>query len=410
MTGAVVRDAGGLRVLVRTNPAHEAVAARFYIRGGAGNATPATAGVETMYARAARRGSERYPKELLNSTLARVGAEMGVVATHDSTVFTLRCLHRYLGTAWDAFTDVVLQPLLLAGDVDIVRQQMILERRQSLDSPDGALMELARQRLYADHPYAANPDGTDASLPGLDAAALRAHFERICTRSNALLVVAGRIGPDEAVALAAAFARLPIGSGAVALPPRLAYPRTAAHIEARDLPTNYVLGEFAAPALRDADHAAMLVAMSVLRDRFFEEVRTKRNLSYAPSASLGSDAANLGSIYVTAVDVPTTLAVMRTEIRRLADESLPAWELEHKVRTFVTRYALQNESSQAQAGFLAAYELLGGGWERADGMIARLEAVTPDDVARAIRDWVCHLQYTYLGDPRGAEPAVFVDP
>jgi predicted Zn-dependent peptidase len=194
------------------------------------------------------------------------------------------------------------------------------------------------------------------------------------------------------------------------MPPRLAFERGALTVERRDLPTNYVLGEFAAPALRDADHPAMLVAMSVLRDRFFEEVRTKRNLSYAPSASLGSDAANLGSVYVTAVDPATTLEVMRGEMRKLAQEKLEGKELADKVKTFVTRYWMQNETNQALASYLAAYELFGGGWERSRGFVSRLESLLPADVQRVAAEGFRNLQWVYLGDPAKAEPGAFVDP
>lgn len=410
-------DADGLRVLVRPNRAHEAIAARFYVRGGAANLSAGTAGAEALYARVARRGTARYPKETLNATLAGVGAELGAVVSHDATVFTLRCLRRHFATAWDAYSDVILSPLLQSEDVQIVREQMLLERRQVLDSPDGALVERARQQVYAGHPYDANPAGNDASLVSLDSERIRGHMQQVCTRSNALLVFAGQVSAEEARRAAAVFADLPLGTGPTPLPPPLHFTASSAVFESRPLPTCYVLGQFAAPALRDPDHAAAWIAMSVLRDRFFEEVRTKRNLSYAPSASLGSDAANLGSIYVTAVDVPRTLEVMRAEIRRLATEAMPSDELEHKVRTFVTRYAMQNEGSQAQAAFLAAYELWGGGHARAEGMMARLEAVTREQVASAVQR-VRHVQYTVLGDPAPpggssaatAPASVFVDP
>lgn len=150
--------------------------------------------------------------------------------------------------------------------------------------------------------------------------------------------------------------------------------------------------------------------MSVLRDRFFEEVRTKRNLSYAPGASLADNRANLGSIYVSAVDPAAALQVMRHEMRRLADEPLRSKELTDKVSTFVTRYHLRNETNQAQAGFLASYELHGGGWEHAAGFVGRLEAVQPADVQQFASRSLRHIQYIYLGDPQRADPQVYVDP
>ena len=410
MTPVLELDAGGVRVLLRPNPAHEALAARFYVRGGAANTSLANAGSESLYARVARRGTARYPKEKLNATLARVGAELGAHAGHDATVFTLRCLRRHLDVAWDAFTDVVLEPLLLDDEVAVVRGQMQLEHRQAIDSPDGALVERARRQVYSGHPYAADPQGNETSLQTLESSGVRVHMRRVCTRSNVLLVFAGNLSAADAERCAASFRHLPAGDGATPLPPRHAYARATLAVEPRELPTTYVLGQFAAPALRDEDHAATWIAMSVLRDRFFEEVRTKRNLSYAPSASLGADAANLGSIYVTAADVATTLGVMHAEIRRLAHEPMSAEDLEHKVRTFVTRYALQNEGSQAQAAFIAAYELWGGGWRRAEDMVSRLQAVTPAAVAAAVARTIRNVQYTVVGDADGADPALFVDP
>ncbi len=403
-------EAAGLRVLVKHNPAHEVVAARLYTRGGAANLTAETAGAEAMYARLSRRGTRRYPKEALNGLVSRLGIDVGATVAHDATVFTLRCLRRFLDEAWDAFADVVADPRLEPADLEIVREQMLLERRQALDSPDGALGELARERIYANHPYAANPQGTETSLAGLDAGVLRTHAARCFTRSNALMVIVGDVARADAERLAARFASLPAGTGAAPLPPPLHFAAGSARIEARELPTNYVLGEFTAPALRDADHAAMQLALSVLRDRFFEEVRTKRNLSYAPSASLGHDVCNLGSIYVTAVDVPTTLGVMRDEMRRLADVPMPRKELADKVRTFVTRYYLQNETNQAQAGFLAAYDLWGGGWRRASEFVTRLEAVAPEDVTRVASEAFRNIQYVALGDPATIPAGALVDP
>ena len=71
---------------------------------------------------------------------------------------------------------------------------------------------------------------------------------------------------------------------------------------------------------------------------------------------------------------------------------------------------LQNETNQAQAGFLATYELYGSGWQQASGLVARFEAVTPDDIMRVARTYVRHIQWVVLGDPEAAAPPLFVDP
>lgn len=404
-------DVGALPVLLRHQPATEVVAIRFYVRGGATNLDAARAGAEAMYGRVARRGTVRFPKEQLNDEVARRGLEIGTVPAEDATLFRLRCLRRHFDDAWEIFTDVVLQPLLDPAEVELVRRQMLLERRQILDTPDGALAEIARERIYADHPYAPNQSGTETSLAALDSDTLRAHMQRHLSRSNGLLVLVGDLQRTELEPrIAASFGSLPAGTGPVPPPPPLRFTGGSLHVEPRALPTNYVLGEFAAPSLADLDHPAATLALSILRDRFFEEVRTKRNLSYAPSASLSGNAANLGSVYVTALDPGTTVGVMRDEMRRLRGEPIPDKDLRDKVRVYLTRYHLQNETHQALAGFLGGYELIGGGWRRAAGFVERLEAVTPADVLRVADAMLRHVQWIYLGDPARADPSALIDP
>jgi zinc protease len=402
---------GGVPALVRRQPAHPVVAVRLYVRGGSANVGLGHAGAELFYARVARRGTERFPKPVLNAALARMGTDLGVSASEDFTLFQMRCLRRHLAPSWEILADIVLHPLLAPEELEVVRHQMLLEIQQRRDDPDGRLGDLGREIACAGHPYAAHPAGTAEAIGALGAETLRAHAGRVLARRNLLLVVIGDVSGDELADLASpAFAALADGAGPPPFPPphRFAAPRLRA--EGRELPTNYVLGQFAAPCLADGDHPAVLLALSILRDRLFEEVRTKRNLSYAPAAGLGGHAANLGWIYVTCTDPRTTLGVMRATMRSLREERLEPKELADRVQVFITRYYLQNETNQAQAGFLAGYELLGGGWERSREFVARLEALTPEDVRSAAAAVLRNIQYAYLGDTALAEPEIFTDP
>lgn len=412
MRDDVVRlEGAGFPILLRPQRAHEVVALRLYARGGSTIIDATRAGADFFYARTARRGTRRFPKEILNASLARMGSDIGCRADEDLTVFSLRCLRRHFEATWELFVEILRQPLLEPAELEIVRRQMLLGIRQRQDEPDGRLGDLAREQVYADHPYAPHPEGTEASVKGLDAGSLRTHAQERLQRSHLLLVVVGNLEAAEVEPrVREALGDLPPGHGMAPAPPRFAFSRSNLCVESRKLPTNYILGQFAAPSLADADHAAAMMALSVLRDRLFEEVRTKRNLSYAPGAGLGSHAANLGWIYVTAVEPAATMRVMRDEMRRLCDEPLDAKDLHDKVQVYITRYHLQNETNQAQAGFLARYELLGGGWERARDFVARLEALTPEDLRRSARAMLRHVQYAYLGNPELASEEIFQDP
>jgi predicted Zn-dependent peptidase len=323
----VVRlQCGGVPTLLSHNPAHEVVALRLYVRGGSSSLDSRHAGADALHARVARRGTRHYPKEKLNADLARMGTEIGGDAGEDWTSYRLRCVRRHFEASWQILADVVLHPLLA---------------------------DLGRELTYEGHPYAAHPGGTEESVRDLSVELLRTHAESQLTRGNLLLVVAGDVTREALEPLVeSTLGQLPDGNGEALLPPPLRFAGSRLQVEARELPTNYILGQFPAPALDVDTYAATLLAMSVLRDRLFEEVRTKRNLSYAPAAGLGSQGANVGWIYVTAIDTRQTMRVMLDEMKRMREVPLDAKELRDKVQVYITRYYLQNETNQAQVGFL----------------------------------------------------------
>src|SRR5204863_3561901 len=120
----------------------------------------------------------------------------------------------------------------------------------------------------------------------------------------------------------ASFGKMPRGTYKPEAMPQLSFDKSSVSVTQRGLPTNYVQGLFTAPPLTSPDIYPMRVAAALLRDRVFEEVRVKRNLSYAPNAFLGSQSANTGGIYVTAVDANQAVRVMLNDITRLKRDAI----------------------------------------------------------------------------------------
>ncbi|MFN2432771.1 MAG: M16 family metallopeptidase [Gemmatimonadota bacterium] len=248
-----------------------------------------------------------------------------------------------------------------------------------------------------------------AGVDSLDAEALREWHRRRLTKENLLLVVVGDVDPEDLRAkVQAAFGGLPEeGEAGRRAESRGAAPAELAVVQ-RALPTNYVRGTFPAPGLADEeDYAALSLALSILSDRLFEEVRTKRNLSYAVAAAISSRLANYGVLYVTAVEPDTTLQVMRDEVRRLREEPVSDTTLAHAKNVFETEHYLGLETNDAQAALLGRYELLGGGWEEARDFVDEVREVTAADVQRVMRAYVSGLRFVVLGDPAKVDRALF---
>ena len=147
--------------------------------------------------------------------------------------------------------------------------------------------------------------------------------------------------------------------------------------------------------------------IDILSKRLFEEVRTKRNLSYAPFAAVNNERLNTGFLYVTAVQPDTTLKVMRHEVERLQREPISPQRVAESVNGFLTGYFLRQEANMDQAAALGNYEVLGGGWRRADTFIARVRAVGPVDVQRVARKYLHDLRFAVVGDSTKIDRSLF---
>jgi zinc protease len=132
----------------------------------------------------------------------------------------------------------------------------------------------------------------------------------------------------------------------------------------------------------------------------FGEIRSRRNLTYAVEARFRDRAVTSGGLYVTTTRPDTTLALMRTEVQNLQRYAVPTENLRPLIQQFLTEYFLDNETSGAQADFLARAELYRGDFRAADRFVADLRAVTGDDVRRVARKYMTGLRFAYVGNPR----------
>jgi zinc protease len=402
-------EVAGIPVILKRIETNQVVSVQLFLRGGAANLTPETAGIERFLFLASERGTEKYPKDAYHARLAATGSTVSGSAAYDYSVFALQTVRESWDEAWDLYTEALLHPTLPPEEVELVRAQLLNAVKQRKDNPDAYVRELSDSLFYQGHPYALNPEGTETALEGLGSDDLREWHRRRLTRDNLLLVVAGDVTREDLESkVAAALGALPEkGDAGRAVEGHASHRATVAVVE-RALPTNYVRGTFRAPSLaEEEDYAALSVALSILSDRLFEEVRTKRNLSYAVFSGLSSRLANYGLLYVTAVQPDTTLKVMLSEVRKLQDEPISSTVLEQALNVFVTEYYQGLETNASQAALLGHFELLGGGWEEANDFIDEVRGVTPEDVQRVMREYVGGIHFAVLGDPAKIDRALF---
>ena len=401
-------DVNGLKVLLKRREGSLTVAAGLFIRGGASNINAQNAGIETLMLSAATEATTNFPRAKMRSELSRMGTVIGSSSNNDYSVLSLATTRMHFDRSWEIFTDVALRPSFTKEDVSLDQERLVVSLSDDKDNPDVYLQKLQERVAYAGHPYLNDTGGTPETIAKLTPEDLRAYHAKLMETSRLLLVIVGDLNPSDVRGLvAASLGKLPRGNYKSQEVPPLSFEKSTVDVTPRDLPTNYVQGLFTAPTLTSPDIYAMRVASSLLRDRVFEEVRVKRNLSYAPDAFLRTQAANVGGLYVTAVDANQSIRVMLSEIARLQNEAVSADDIHAVVAQYLTTYYLGQETNAAQAGELAQYELIGGGWRNSVDFLERLTAVTPADVQRVAQKYMRNIRFVVLGNPNSVDTNVF---
>ena len=401
-------EVNGLKVLVKRREGSQTVAAGLFIRGGAENISAANAGVEAFMLNVASEASANFPRDLMRKETARMGTVIGQGVNYDYSSLSMAATRANFDRSWEIFTDVALRPSFTKEDVALVQSRILAGLEDDSDSPDSYLQRLQERVAYVGHPYLNRPEGTADNIRRLTAEDLRAYHQKIMQTSRLLLVIVGDLDAAQLkTRITASFGKLPRGDYKPQMPPPLSFTSSSVDVTTRELPTNYIQGMFTAPPITSPDIYPMRVASSLLRERVFEEVRVKRNLSYAPDAFLRNQSANIGGLYVTAVDANQAVRVMLNEIARLQREPIRNDDINAVIAQFLTGYYIGQETNAAQTSELAQYEIIGGGWRNSLVFLEKLRAVTPADVQRVAQKYMRNIRFVVLGNPQQIDKNVF---
>jgi predicted Zn-dependent peptidase len=390
----------GVQVLVRHWPGAELVTTTLAIRGGVQNVDARTQGVELLGLRtAASGGTASLDKDAFSKRLARLGCTLEASAGPDYSVLEAKSLRADFEGTLALLLDVFLHPGLSDSEVQLQRERLLQELKSEEENPDDALQTLSQQLLFSGTAYANRPQGTQASVQALTAQDVRGHLARLRTQDRLLVVVVGDVQAEEVLArLGLALSALPAGGALPPSPALLDFPQARLRQEVRPLPTTYVLASFAGPSWHSPDFATARLAVSALSNRAFLEVRTRRNLSYAPDVRLSTNRVqSFGALYVSAVEAQKALDVMQDAVREMAEEALSEGELNSYRASFLVDFFLGEETTDGAALRLVEAQLLGGDFRLARTLPQRTRATTPADVKAFVRRYVRNYQVAVVG-------------
>jgi predicted Zn-dependent peptidase len=380
----------GLRIVTESLPTSRSVTVGAWVGSGARDETPARSGASHFLEHLLFKGTDRRSAREIAESVESVGGDMNAFTTHEQTVFYVRLPDTQLELAIDILADVLWSPAFRPDDVESERQVILEEIGMRDDTPDDLVHDLFTRAHFPDHPIGREVLGSHETIEAMPRDGIAEYHHAHYEPANIVLAAAGNLDHDGLVAMLES--RSP-----ESMPPRPAREHSEAAssggLAVDTRPTeqaHVVLGLRSVPSL-DPDRDALTVMNHALgggmASRLFQEIREERGLAYSVySYRAAFDDTGYLAIYAgTAPErVQETIEVIEAQLERLEREGLPAAELEAAKGHLTGSLAMSLETSASRMRRLGRAELVEGEIQSLDEVIARIEAVTADDIDRVV--------------------------
>jgi predicted Zn-dependent peptidase len=380
--------ANGLTLLAEHMEHVRSAAVNFLVPAGCVYDPPEHLGIASVLSDLITRGAGPRNSRELTLALDNLGLDRDESVGSLHTRFWGATLARNLPAALDIYADILLRPHLPEGELPAV-QALALQDLQSLeDEPRHKVLIELRRRHYPP-PLGQDRRGTPEGITSLSAEVMRKHYQRFFQPHGLIVSVAGNI---EWQPLLDQVGRL-FGDWEPGPAPTLKLRKPAAkkaHLPKDTTQTQIGIAYPSVP-FGHTEYYAAQGAVNVLSggmsSRLFTEVREKRGLCYAVSASYQSfkDRASVICYAGTTNErAEETLEVTLGELQRLQD-GIESEEVERVKAGLKSSLIMQGESTSARAGSLASDWYYLGRVRSFDEIQAAVNSLTPQTIIDHLR-------------------------
>ncbi|WP_422770771.1 M16 family metallopeptidase [Plantactinospora sp. WMMC1484] len=406
----------GLRVLTEAIPAMRSVSFGIWVAVGSRDETGTQAGVSHFLEHLLFKGTRKRSALDISAAIEAVGGETNAFTTKEYTCYYARVLDQDLPLAIDVMCDLVADSVLAAADVETERGVILEEIAMHDDEPGDEVHDLLARAVYGDHPLGRLISGTEETVSPMSRRQIQSFYRRRYTAPSIVVSAAGNLEHGEVVKLVRQALRDTSLEGEPAAPAplrpadsrvRTARPRSI--VEQKETEQAHVVVGCPGIGRLDERRFALGVLNNVLgggmSSRLFQEIRERRGLAYSVY-SYSSQYADTGLFAVYAGCAPgkveEVLKLIRAELAEVAAHGISDAELARGKGMAKGSYVLNLEDTGSRMSRLAKGELLFGDLLSVDELLARVDAVGPDEVNALAADLLARPMSLAVVGPFGA--------
>jgi predicted Zn-dependent peptidase len=386
----------GLRVLTAPVASAQSVTCAIMLAAGSRYETPDTNGIAHFSEHMFFKGTERRPTARdISLEIDAIGGEFNAFTGKEYTAYYVKCAAESRDIALDVLVDMLRHSKFDPEEIEREKGVIIEEMNMYFDTPRDFIGGVYEELLYGDQPLGWDIIGRKETVRAASRDTFMSYIDHWYKPSRMVLGVGGNIGEGLLERVQELLGDLPDAETGepelVAVPGTNGTPRVRVHTKQSDQ-AHICLGVYSYP-LEHPDRYALQILSNVLgggmSSRLFTEVRERRGLAYYVFG-INHSYTDAGSLYAQAgVDIQRideAVTTIATELRKVAEQGIPDDELQ-KTKSFAKgRFVLQLESPQGLTMFGLRREVLERNAPDPEEIVAQLDKVTGEDVARVATD------------------------
>lgn len=395
----------GIRIVTRAIPHVRSVSMGVWVNVGARDESAAESGISHFIEHMIFKGTTRRSAYQIAKEFDVIGGHTNAFTSMETTCYHAKVMDDHLSTMTDILCDILINSVFDDREVDRERPVIFQEIGMVEDTPEEYIHILSEHAYWGEHPLGRSVLGPKENVTGFDADAIKSFFRRAYQPEGIVIAAAGNLEHQRFLDLVApTFEAIPADRS---LPERMpARGHSQVGVHHRDLEQVHVCLEAGGVSVTDPRRYAFSLLNTILggnmSSRLFQEVREKRGLAYAIYSFMTSyvDSGMFG-IYTAVADqqVREVVSVVLEELERIKNTPVSTDELRDAKEYTKGSLYLSAENVDSQMVRLAQNEIHFGEFIPLEEIVARIEAVTEEDIRQLARTRFApdELALTFLG-------------
>ncbi|MDU8910351.1 pitrilysin family protein [Aestuariicoccus sp. MJ-SS9] len=374
----------GFRIVTEHMPGLQSTALGIWVTAGGRHERPEQNGIAHFLEHMAFKGTATRSALQIAEAIEDVGGYINAYTSREVTAYYARVLEADTGLALDVISDILLNPVFDASEIEVERGVILQEIGQAHDTPDDVIFDWLQAEAYPGQAMGRTILGETANIRRFGREDLAGFVTEHYGPDQMILSAAGAVDHDTLVRAAEKlFGGLPARKAAPADPASFAGGE-ARHDKA--LEQAHLALAFESSGYRDPQfYTAQVYAIALgggMSSRLFQEIREKRGLCYTIFAQNGAYAdTGMTTIYAgTSGDQIGALADLTIDEMKRAAEDMSPEEVARARAQMKAGLLMGLESPASRAERIARMVQIWGKVPELSETVARIDSVTTGDV------------------------------